>query len=85
MIPDEAAEAGYAAINYLAIGRDEIRAILEAAAPHIKAQALEEAAEFVTSPRASAEGAARGDAVRNWLRKRATRIRAGTWDRSVTW
>jgi len=36
VIPDEAVEAGYAAVNYLAIGRDEIRAILEAAAPHMQ-------------------------------------------------
>lgn len=35
MIPNEAIEAGYQAVGYLAIGRDEIRAILEAAHPHM--------------------------------------------------
>ena len=49
MIPDEAVEAGYAALNYLAIGRDEIRVILEAAAPHMgqaaKAEAWDEGIE----------------------------------------
>lgn len=34
-IPDEAVEAGYQAVNYLVIGRDEIRAILEAAHPYL--------------------------------------------------
>jgi hypothetical protein len=38
-VSGEAVEAGYAAASYLAIGRDEIRAILEAAAPNLMADA----------------------------------------------
>jgi len=63
VIPDEAVEAGYAAMNYLAIGRDEIRAILEAAAPHMGADVIEEwAVQFSTGAVEEAEG--REDAER---------------------
>jgi len=51
-ISDEAVDAGYAAVGYLVIGRDEIRAILEASAPHLMAAAWDEGC---------AEGFKRGD------------------------
>ena len=51
MITDKAVEAGYAAMNYLAIGRDEVRTILEAAAPHMLAKAWDSCANQPSRPR----------------------------------
>ena len=85
-IPEAAVEAALSALfpnssEVRGFARDVqepiVRTILEAAAPFIAAQALDDAAEFVTSPRAKTTDAnlARADAVRTWLSKRAATYR----------
>jgi hypothetical protein len=72
IIPDEAVEAAYGAINYpdqQAIDRDEIQIILKAALPFIQAQALRDAVgafplETITAP----------DNAVAWLMRRADEI-----------
>jgi hypothetical protein len=75
MIPAEAVEAAAKAaglvFNEPANARDieYIRTILEAAAPHIRAQALEVAAKEIIAPGASSTAAA-------WLIARAAELRS---------
>ena len=79
MIPEAAVEAAHNAIiggNEVSgpdialdfLSREQVRRILEAAAPHIRAQALEDAAKEIIAPGASSVASA-------WLSSRASMLR----------